>query len=369
MTGDSRASHTPPLLRIRDLAVRFRKSGPLAVEHASLSLFAQQTVAVVGESGSGKSVTALSVLGLLPPPRSSERTPRGEITFTRPGEAPVELLRCSDRTLRSIRGGGVAMIFQEPMTSLNPVLTIGEQVEESLLLHAPSRSSRERREACIEALGAVGIADPASRLGAHPHEFSGGMRQRVMIAMALACDPAVLIADEPTTALDVSVCAQILDLIDSLRIERRLGVLLITHDLNVVRSRADVICVMFRGRVVEYGAAPDVLASPLHPYTAALLRCAPGLHTRGTRLTTISESAPREFAADSPAAAFSPWWPGDADGHLVRVSRQPRDRWVCMRAAPPGVTLDLSPPELEWRRPGIDSAPLAALPGGAPCAS
>jgi ABC-type glutathione transport system ATPase component len=174
------------------------------------------------------------------------------------------------------------------------------------------------------------------------------MRQRVMIAMALACNPSILIADEPTTALDVSVQAQILDLIDGLRLSRNLGVMLITHDLNVVRSRADVVCVMFRGRVVEYGRAPDLLASPLHPYTAALLRCSPGLPTRGTRLPTVSSLASPELRATIPTVdgPIEPWWPGSGRGKLVRASV---DRWVCARDAAEVAAVS-ERPEIVWSR-------------------
>jgi ABC-type dipeptide/oligopeptide/nickel transport system ATPase component len=342
------AAPLEPLLRITDLSVRFGPDAPWAVEHASLTLFPRQTLAIVGESGSGKSVTAMSVLGLLPPPRSRERSPTGTIEF-RPGPqvAATELLSCSESRLRSIRGGHIAMIFQEPMTSLNPVLTIGEQIEESLLLHRGPLHAAQRRKEAAAALMAVGIDAPEHRLGQYPHEFSGGMRQRVMIAMALACNPSILIADEPTTALDVSVQAQILDLIDGLRCSRHLGVMLITHDLNVVRSRADVVCVMFRGRVVEYGRAPDLLAAPLHPYTAALLRCAPGLGTRGSCLATVSDTAGPELRATiaTQSGPIEPWWPERGPGRLVKVGS---DRWVC--AMDTGAKEANDRPSIRWTR-------------------
>ncbi|MEI7656986.1 MAG: ABC transporter ATP-binding protein [Phycisphaerae bacterium] len=314
------------LLRVHDLSVRFAGSSSPAVEHASLTLHAERTIAVVGESGSGKTVTALAAMGLLPRDASCG----GEITLRRRSGERTDLLRCDERTLRAIRGAEIAMIFQEPMTSLNPVMTIGEQLEESLLLHRPAMGRHARREACERALADVGIGSPGERLRQFPHEFSGGMRQRVMIAMALACEPSVLIADEPTTALDAHVRGQILDLIDSIRVSRRLGVLLITHDLGVVRRRADAACVMFRGRVVEYGPTMRVLESPLHPYTAALLACSPGPWTRGMRLTTIPSHPVATFAGATPAACEGrrPWWPGTGAGSLVRVEA---DRWVCVQ--------------------------------------
>ncbi|MCX5689689.1 MAG: ABC transporter ATP-binding protein [Planctomycetota bacterium] len=343
-----------PLLRVTDLCVRFGTRGPAAVEHASLSLFPQQTLAIVGESGSGKSVTAMSVLGLLPQTRTPDLAPSGTIEFTQPDGRSINLLACPQSQLRSIRGGQIAMIFQEPMTSLNPVLTIGEQIGESLVLHRGSLGPRDRREAAAAALAAVGIDAPQQRLAQYPHEFSGGMRQRVMIAMALACNPSILIADEPTTALDVSVQAQILDLIDGLRLTRKLGVLLITHDLNVVRNRADVVCVMFRGRVVEYGRAPDLLAAPLHPYTAALLQCSPGLGTRGTRLRTVTSLASPELRATIPSdnGPIEPWWPQSGEGRLVRAGI---DRWVCGRHVAGGPAI-VERPEIAWSRDAVAKA-------------
>ena len=315
-----------PLLQVRDLSVRFAGASVAAVEHASLTLHAERTIAIVGESGSGKTVTALAAMGLLP----REAACGGEATLRRRSGERTDLLRCGERTMRAVRGAEIAMIFQEPMTSLNPVMSVGEQLEESLLLHRPGMSRGARREACERALADVGISSPGERMAQFPHEFSGGMRQRVMIAMALACEPAVLIADEPTTALDAHVRGQILDLIDSIRASRRLGVLLITHDLGVVRRRADVACVMYRGRVVEYGPAMRVLDAPMHPYTAALLACSPGLSTRGTRLTTIGTEAATTFvgAASAACGELRPWWPGSGDGTLLGVEP---DRWVCVQ--------------------------------------
>ncbi len=340
-----------PLLQMRDVSVRFAGSSTAAVSHASLTLHPQRTIAVVGESGSGKTVTALAAMGLLP----REASCGGEVTLRRRSGERTDLLRCDERTLRSIRGAEIAMIFQEPMTSLNPVMSIGEQLEESLVLHRRGMGRAARREACERALADVGITSPGERLKQHPHEFSGGMRQRVMIAMALACEPSVLIADEPTTALDAHVRGQILDLIDSIRVSRRLGVLLITHDLGVVRRRADVACVMFRGRVVEYGPTSLVLERPLHPYTAALLACSPGLSTRGTRLTTIPTQAAATFAGPVPAACegLTPWWPGGGEGSLVRAEAE---RWVCVE----GRHASSEPPDVVAARDASQGEPRCA---------
>lgn len=269
----------------------------------SFSLHADQTLAVVGESGSGKSVTALAVMGLLPRAACVES---GRILYTGDG-SETDLLTLDARRLRRIRGGHVAMIFQEPMTSLNPVLTIGDQLIEAVRLHQ-GLDARAARAAAVHAMDQTGIPNAAARLDAYPHEFSGGMRQRVMIAMALASNPRVLLADEPTTALDVTVQARILDLIHDLRRARGLGIVLITHDLGLVSQRSDVVCVMYRGRVVELGPTREVLSRPLHPYTAALLACAPRLMQRAERLRTVPE-----IVGDAPPEPHpgvgTPWWP------------------------------------------------------------
>ncbi len=304
-----------PLLEIVDLTVSFDNTGGpriLAVDGASMSVHDGQMLAVVGESGCGKSITALSVLGLVPAPPG--RTDHGRILLREADTDAVRDLRASDASaLRRIRGGEIAMIFQEPMTSLNPVFTIGEQLCEAVRLHQGVRGAEARRVA-IESLEAVGIHDSAKRLSAYPHEFSGGMRQRVMIAMALACKPRVLLADEPTTALDVTIQKQILALIDDLRRERGLGVMLITHDLGVVAQHADVVCVMYAGRVVEYATRESLFTRPMHPYTRALLGCVPRLHARKDRLATISQSVGTRpsFANDDGALdGLFPWWPWD----------------------------------------------------------
>jgi peptide/nickel transport system ATP-binding protein/oligopeptide transport system ATP-binding protein len=218
---------------------------------------------LVGESGCGKSITALSVMRLIAPPG---RVVGGEIKFK--GE---ELLKASDERMRAIRGNDIAMIFQDPMTSLNPVYTVGEQIAEALRLHR-NLDKKAAWAAAIDAMHEVAIPDPTRRVNDYPHQLSGGMRQRVMIAMALACNPELLIADEPTTALDVTIQAQILELLDELRVTRKLAVLLITHDLGVVAEVADRVCVMYTGRIVEESKVDEIFEKPKHPYTQGLLK-------------------------------------------------------------------------------------------------
>ncbi|HWJ88120.1 MAG TPA: ATP-binding cassette domain-containing protein, partial [Pelagibacterium sp.] len=256
---------TPPLLSVRNLDVAFQVEGRRveAVRDVGFEIAPGETLALVGESGSGKSVTALSVLRLLPYPAASH--PRGEILFK--GQ---DLLQADEKALRKVRGNAVSMIFQEPMTSLNPLHTIEKQVSEVLSIHRGMGRAAGRART-IELLEAVGIPDPQSRLDAFPHQLSGGQRQRVMIAMALACEPDLLIADEPTTALDVTVQAQILDLLKD--VQRRMGMamLFITHDLGIVRRMADRVCVMREGEIVERAETAELFANPQHPYTRQLL--------------------------------------------------------------------------------------------------
>jgi peptide/nickel transport system ATP-binding protein len=277
---------TEPLLRIRDLAVEF---GPpqrpvRAVDHISLDIPAQGCLGVVGESGSGKSVTALAILRLVP-------TPPGRITSGSIEFAGRDLLRLPADEMPAIRGSDIAMIFQEPMSSLNPVMRIGDQIGEAIMLHEPM-SRGQRRARVLAALAAVGIPAPAERIDAYPNQFSGGMRQRVMIAMALACNPKLLIADEPTTALDVTVQAQVLDLIRKLRETRDTAVLLISHDLGVIAEIADTVAVMYAGRVVETGTVDDIFYRAAHPYTRGLLQSVPRLEDTGDRLYQIAGSVP-----------------------------------------------------------------------------
>ncbi|MFG1297765.1 ABC transporter ATP-binding protein [Xanthobacter variabilis] len=260
---------TAPLLSIRDLSVAFRREGSetLAVKHVSFDITKGETLALVGESGSGKSVTALSILKLLNYPAA--RHPSGEILFE-----GRDLLTVSERELRGVRGNKITMVFQEPMSSLNPLHTIERQVGEMLILHR-GLSANAARARTLELLAEVGIPDPASRLSAYPHQLSGGQRQRVMIAMALANEPDLLIADEPTTALDVTVQAQILKLLKDLQKRLGMAMLFITHDLNIVRKIADRVCVMQHGEIVEQGGAEETFLNPRHPYTQALLKAEP----------------------------------------------------------------------------------------------
>jgi oligopeptide/dipeptide ABC transporter ATP-binding protein len=253
---------------------------------------------LVGESGSGKSVSALALIGLLP-----ART--GRITGGSVVLDGQELVGLADDRLKRVRGSRIGMIFQDPLSSLNPVLTIGRQITESLETHT-RRSASEARKHAIELLDLVGIPNPSRRVNEYPHQFSGGMRQRAMIAMALACEPALLIADEPTTALDVTIQAQILELLGQLRRELGMAVLLITHDLGVVAGFADRLAIMYAGRIVETGTTEDVLGQPRHPYTVGLLRSMPRLdRPRQVRLTPIDGSPP-DLAGDLTGCAFRP---------------------------------------------------------------
>ena len=257
------------LLEIRDLVTEFGTDHGVvrAVDGVSFSVPRGKTVGVVGESGCGKSVTALSVMRLIASPPG--RIASGKILFE-----GTDLLTRSDREMRSIRGNRIAMIFQEPMTSLNPVFTAGYQVAEAVRLHQ-GKSAKEARRIAAETFRKVGIPSPEERLDAYPHQLSGGMRQRVMIAMALACEPELLIADEPTTALDVTIQAQILELLRGLQRELGMSILLITHDLGVVAETCDEVVVMYAGRVVERASTAELFAQPRHPYTAGLLRSVP----------------------------------------------------------------------------------------------
>ncbi|WP_049731208.1 ABC transporter ATP-binding protein [Rhizobium ecuadorense] len=260
---------TEPLLSVRDLSVAFHQGGQtsLAVDHISFDIAKGEVVALVGESGSGKSVSANSILRLLPYPSASH--PSGEILFK-----GKDLLKASERALREVRGNDITMIFQEPMTSLNPLHTIEKQIAEILALHQ-GLTGQPARQRILELLNQVGIREPEKRLKAYPHELSGGQRQRVMIAMALANRPELLIADEPTTALDVTVQAQILELLRQLKAVHGMSMLFITHDLGIVRKFADRVCVMTKGRIVETGTVEEVFANPKHEYTRHLLASEP----------------------------------------------------------------------------------------------
>jgi len=263
-----------PLLEIKNLVTAFRTpAGRVpAVDGVSLSIDRGRTLGLVGESGCGKSVTAMSVLRLVAAPGAIEA---GEILLAgRGGDAPVDLVTLPEPRLREVRGGRIGMIFQEPMTSLNPVFTVGDQIAEAVRLHR--RVSREAaRSRALEMLRLVRMADPERRLDEYPHQLSGGMRQRVMIAMALACEPDLVIADEPTTALDVTIQAQILELLADLRQRLGTAILLITHDLGVVAETCDEVAVMYAGKIVERASAAELFARPLHPYTIGLLAARP----------------------------------------------------------------------------------------------
>jgi oligopeptide/dipeptide ABC transporter ATP-binding protein len=279
----------PHLLEVRNLQTQFPTRAGLvrAVDGVSFYLDGGELLGLVGESGCGKSITALSVMRLIAPPG---KIVSGEIIFD-----GKNLLSLSDREMRQIRGDDIAMIFQDPMTSLNPVFRVGEQIAEALRLHR-KLSRPDARAAAIEAMQEVAIPDPARRVDDYPHQLSGGMRQRVMIAMALACNPKLLIADEPTTALDVTIQAQILELLNELRKTRELAVLLITHDLGVVAEVADRVAVMYTGRIVEESPVEELFARPKHPYTEGLLRSVPKLTAehvaKAERLETIEGVVP-----------------------------------------------------------------------------
>ncbi len=281
------------LLDVNNLTVKFDTPEGIAcpVDNISFTIEENQVVCIVGESGCGKSITARSLLRIVPTPPG--RIARGEIKFSsQHGPVDIAQLDSNGETMRSIRGNEIAMIFQEPMTSLNPAYTIGNQISESIILHQKA-SRREAWKKSIEMLELVGIPSPAQRVHEYPHQFSGGMRQRVMIAIALSCRPALLIADEPTTALDVTVQAQVLDLLSKLRQENRMSVLFITHDLGVVAQIADVILVMYLGKIVEKGTSEDIFFKARHPYTRGLLDAIPSLSaTQRKRLVPIEGSVP-----------------------------------------------------------------------------
>jgi oligopeptide transport system ATP-binding protein len=343
-----------PLLSVRDLVVRFDTEGGEvhAVNGVTLDVRAGETVGLVGESGSGKSVTSLSIMGLLP--RPSGRVVSGEILFD-----GVDLTHVPERTMRQLRGKDISMVFQDPMSSLNPVLSIGEQVGEVVRAH--ERVSRAAvRQRAVELLQSVGIPRPAEQLARYPHQFSGGMRQRVMIAMALALQPRLLIADEPTTALDVTIQAQVLELLVELTRDTGTALLLISHDLGIMARVASRIVVMYAGFVVESASTRDLFARPSHPYTVGLLNSIPAIHDRGRELRPI-EGAPPDLERMPVGCSFAPrcrWrveacWSalpslepvGTRPAHLAACYNPVRDDEV-LRAAP--------------RRPGFVPAPAPA---------
>ena len=326
---------TTPILEVADLRVSFagdNRSDTLAVDGIGFSLQRGRTLGIVGESGSGKSVTSLAIMGLLP--KDTARI-GGSVRFD--GE---ELLRAPEAMLRDLRGDRMAMIFQEPMTSLNPSYTIGDQIGEAVVRHRGA-SKREARARAIEMLRRVRIPSPEQRVDDYPHKLSGGMRQRAMIAMALACDPRLLIADEPTTALDVTIQAQILDLLRDLRAEGEASIILITHDLGVVAELVDEVAVMYAGQIVERAPVDVLFNQPQHPYTVGLLGSLPRLDQKRERLAAIDGAVP-DMTAPPPGCRFAARCPfaepACRDGemptiavgndHFTRCRRAPLERLV-----------------------------------------
>ena len=326
------------LLEIKDLRTHFiyKDFGTVrAVDGVDFSIKSSQTMGLVGESGCGKSVTALSILRLLPEPPA---TIYGKVSLFKDGEEIVlTALPRNSREIRAIRGHDVAMIFQEPMTSLNPVYSIGNQIAETLMLHQ-DMTKKEAREKAIDLLDSVGIDSPSQRVDNYAHQLSGGMRQRALIAMAISCNPRLLIADEPTTALDVTIQAQILELMTSIQQQRGMFILMITHDLGVIAEMAEAVAVMYLGKIVEFGTTIEIFENPLHPYTRGLLRSIPMLHKgrgRRERIQQIPGVVPEPY--DAPEGCYfgprcsethgacaerpgqmPPLFDPGGDGHLVR---------------------------------------------------
>jgi len=294
-----------PLLEVRELRTEFpTHRGPIrAVDGVSLRVARGETLALVGESGCGKSVTALSIMRLV---RRPGRVVGGEIVFD--GE---ELRRKPRARMQEIRGGRIAMVFQDPLSTLNPAFPVGNQIGETLRVHGVARG-KEAQERSIALLEAMGIAGARERLRSYPHELSGGMRQRVMIAIAVSCEPELLIADEPTTALDVTLQAQIMDLLGRVKEERGLAIMLITHDFGIVSQFSDRAAVMYAGQIVEQGPVQELLEEPLHPYAQGLLRCVPRLGRPEVRISPIEGSVP-DLAALPPGCRFAPRCPEAMD--------------------------------------------------------
>ncbi len=300
------------LLEVKGLKTHFPLShGTVkAVDGVDFSVAEGETLAIVGESGCGKSVTAFSIMRLVAPPG---KIISGEVLFR--GRNLFEL---AEEEMQGIRGNQISMVFQEPMTSLNPVFRVGEQIAEGIRLHLGLTAEDARKET-VRMLGLVGIPSPAARYGDYPHQMSGGMRQRIMIAMALACGPRLLIADEPTTALDVTIQAQILELMDELKSDRNMGMILITHDLGVVAERARRTCIMYAGKIVESADTAELLANPLHPYTEGLLASLPQKTEPGRPLRTIPGFVP-SLVEDLPGCGF--------------CDRCPNKSWQCKSETP-----------------------------------
>src|SRR5918996_3730641 len=317
------------LLEVNNLQTHFpTRSGLVrAVDGVSFYLDRGELLGLVGESGCGKSITALSVMRLIAPPG---KIVNGEILFD-----GKDLLKLSDSEMREMRGDDIAMIFQDPMTSLNPVFTVGEQIAEALRLHR-KMTGKQARQATIDAMREVAIPDPARRVNDYPHQLSGGMRQRVMIAMALACNPKLLIADEPTTALDVTIQAQILELMRLLRAELGTAIILITHDLGVIAELADDVAVMYAGKVIERCAAERLFSEPQHPYTVGLLGSIPRLHLKQERLSAIEGIVP-DAAAFPQGCRFHPRCPFAID--------------KCRAEIPPLLPMEMNHQSACWRAP------------------
>ena len=360
-------SDTPWLLEVENLHVHFVTTRGVvrAVEGISYRVKTGEVVALVGESGCGKSVSSLAIMRLLA--RPAGRVVGGRILFQ-----GRDLLELSEDQMREIRGRDIAMIFQEPMTSLNPVLTIGFQIMEPLLIHLQMTRDAARARA-IELLKLVGIPDPERRLEQYPHQFSGGMRQRVMIAIGLACNPKLLIADEPTTALDVTIQAQILKLMKDLSRDLGIALVIITHNLGIVARYADRVNVMYAARLAEQGSAADVFAQPLHPYTAGLLRSVPRLdQPRGRKLETI-EGLPPNLLEPPPGCRFAPRCPAKQDACIAALPElaavAPHRHSACLRAAelmrlgPTGLGLQSASPELPVSKSVDRATPLLAVRG------
>jgi len=298
---------TAPVLEVKNLTTRFKteKGVVTAVDGISFEVAAGETLAIVGESGSGKSVTSMSILRLIPTPPG--RIESGEILFE-----GKDLLKLTNDQMREVRGDSIAMIFQDSMSSLNPSITVGKQIAEPITLHR-NASWSEAYEKAGDLLSLVQIPDAKNRLSAYPHQFSGGMRQRAMIAMALACQPKLIIADEPTTALDVTVQAQILDLLKELTQKGNTAMILITHDMGVVARYADRVAVMYGGRIVEKGPAREIFNRPRHPYTQGLLASIPRLDGDPSKPLPAIEGMPPDLSALPPGCAFAPRCPKASD--------------------------------------------------------
>ena len=317
-------------LEVRDLVTSFRTPAGLvrAVDGVSFDLEDGRTLCIAGESGCGKSVTALSIMGLLP---DSAVVESGAVRFR-----GRDLLAMPERERMQLRGKAIGMIFQEPMTALNPVLTVGEQVAEVFLIHR-SASRVEAHRRALAMLEKVQIPDAQRRYGEYPHQMSGGMKQRVMIAMALACQPKLLLADEPTTALDVTIQAQILELLRELQKQRQMAIMLITHDLGVVAENADVVCVMYAGRVVEYANVFELFENPMHPYTRGLFASIPKVGEIRERLVTIADVIDNEGnfrLLPGAERGVRPWWPWHQPPADLRAKDEPAGDYYLQEVKP-----------------------------------